>query len=134
MARQPELHLVFALPAARLHPRETPNGFAYQIALRMVVFDASGRESRLDTVRAFRTSQRLGAGAYLTEQLAMSVPAGNVRYSFVVEEPGAGSGHALTSQPLDVPPLAGAFAARSEERRVGKECVNPCRSRWSPYH
>ena len=22
----------------------------------------------------------------------------------------------------------------SEERRVGKECVNPCRSRWSPYH
>ena len=24
--------------------------------------------------------------------------------------------------------------ARSEERRVGKECVNPCRSRWSPYH
>ena len=25
-------------------------------------------------------------------------------------------------------------AARSEERRVGKECVQPCRSRWSPYH
>ena len=23
---------------------------------------------------------------------------------------------------------------RSEERRVGKECVQPCRSRWSPYH
>src|SRR3546814_19701104 len=23
---------------------------------------------------------------------------------------------------------------RSEERRVGKECVSPCRSRWSPYH
>src|SRR3546814_18190622 len=22
---------------------------------------------------------------------------------------------------------------RSEERRVGKECVSPCRSRWSPY-
>src|SRR3546814_19925508 len=32
-----------------------------------------------------------------------------------------------------------AFAAffrleRSEERRVGKECVSTCRSRWSPYH
>src|SRR3546814_9661817 len=30
------------------------------------------------------------------------------------------------------------FAARlkdrSEERRVGKECVSTCRSRWSPYH
>src|SRR3546814_7048208 len=28
-----------------------------------------------------------------------------------------------------------AFASwRSEERRVGKECVSTCRSRWSPYH
>src|SRR3546814_20315828 len=25
-------------------------------------------------------------------------------------------------------------AGRSEERRVGKECVSTCRSRWSPYH
>src|SRR3546814_20126505 len=27
-----------------------------------------------------------------------------------------------------------ARAGRSEERRVGKECVSTCRSRWSPYH
>src|SRR3546814_15925435 len=27
-----------------------------------------------------------------------------------------------------------AASARSEERRVGKECVSTCRSRWSPYH
>ena len=27
-----------------------------------------------------------------------------------------------------------AWAWRSEERRVGKECCTPCRSRWSPYH
>src|SRR3546814_7782475 len=26
------------------------------------------------------------------------------------------------------------FIARSEECRVGKECVSTCRSRWSPYH
>src|SRR3546814_19904011 len=26
------------------------------------------------------------------------------------------------------------FDYRSEERRVGKECVSTCRSRWSPYH
>src|SRR3546814_5589944 len=26
------------------------------------------------------------------------------------------------------------LAFRSEERRVGKECVSTCRSRWSPYH
>src|SRR3546814_14746274 len=28
----------------------------------------------------------------------------------------------------------GLAAGRSEERRVGKECVSTCRSRWSPYH
>src|SRR3546814_15565284 len=30
--------------------------------------------------------------------------------------------------------LQGGDALRSEERRVGKECVSTCRSRWSPYH
>src|SRR3546814_4007217 len=36
----------------------------------------------------------------------------------------------------DVCPAAGDHAEhrRSEERRVGKECVSTCRSRWSPYH
>src|SRR3546814_14526848 len=29
---------------------------------------------------------------------------------------------------------ASAAATRSEERRVGKECVSTCRYRWSPYH
>src|SRR3546814_6974969 len=28
----------------------------------------------------------------------------------------------------------GILNCRSEERRVGKECVSTCRSRWSPYH
>src|SRR3546814_13113235 len=30
--------------------------------------------------------------------------------------------------------LRGVPGHRSEERRVGKECVSTCRSRWSPYH
>src|SRR3546814_9396588 len=29
---------------------------------------------------------------------------------------------------------SGLNSNRSEERRVGKECVSTCRSRWSPYH
>src|SRR3546814_4824811 len=34
-----------------------------------------------------------------------------------------------------VQPMALAWGVlRSEERRVGKECVSTCRSRWSPYH
>src|SRR3546814_13759643 len=30
--------------------------------------------------------------------------------------------------------VRGVGGFRSEERRVGKECVSKCRSRWSPYH
>src|SRR3546814_18613090 len=30
--------------------------------------------------------------------------------------------------------MLSAYLKRSEERRVGKECVSTCRSRWSPYH
>src|SRR3546814_14223691 len=33
-----------------------------------------------------------------------------------------------------IPGIGKKTAERSEERRVGKECVSTCRSRWSPYH
>src|SRR3546814_13236876 len=49
----------------------------------------------------------------LTSKMLKGQPSGNV----IAEIPGSD-------------PKAG----RSEERRVGKECVSPCRSRWSPYH
>ena len=52
---------------------------------------------------------------------------------------GLGTVLGLAAAPLLVkliaPGLAGNSAElRSEERRVGKECEVPCRSRWSPYH
>src|SRR3546814_12086332 len=37
-----------------------------------------------------------------------------------------------TSQTVDL--MAFCRRVRSEERRVGKECVSTCRSRWPPYH
>src|SRR3546814_13750811 len=37
------------------------------------------------------------------------------------------------SRPRVMPMVLG-HEARSEERRVGKECVSTCRSRWSTYH
>ena len=40
----------------------------------------------------------------------------------------AGTGRGLWELRVDAKEI------RSEERRVGKECVQPCRSRWSPYH
>src|SRR3546814_20781294 len=36
-------------------------------------------------------------------------------------------------QPAEKPFMT-VILTRSEERRVGKECVSTCRSRWSPYH
>src|SRR3546814_16246825 len=41
------------------------------------------------------------------------------------------SGRATAAEPGE---CAGHACARSEERRVGKECVSTCRSRWSPDH
>src|SRR3546814_11380240 len=42
-----------------------------------------------------------------------------------------GSGPSVTAT---VPGKDTQSCKRSEERRVGKECVSKCRSRWSPYH
>src|SRR3546814_12176890 len=39
-----------------------------------------------------------------------------------------------TTKPKGTPVYKRILDLRSEERRVGKECVSTCRSRWSPYH
>src|SRR3546814_7334944 len=39
-----------------------------------------------------------------------------------------------TTAPSQGARMFGDARERSEERRVGKECVSTCRSRWSPYH
>src|SRR5213076_3471160 len=44
-----------------------------------------------------------------------------------------GSGSITVFGPLNLL-AAAANVQRSEERRVGKECYQPCRSRWWPYH
>src|SRR3546814_2339733 len=51
--------------------------------------------------------------------------------SFRADRRGGGSPACRALRQL-VPPRLD--APRSEERRVGKECVSTCRSRWSPYH
>src|SRR3546814_14211317 len=50
---------------------------------------------------------------------------------------GVASNLGMQRQPAAMPYAGGfelAVFPRSEERRVGKECVSTCRSRWSPYH
>ena len=59
-------------------------------------------------------------------QIAREMP----RARFMVAGiPTAGEEDVLVNLPASPPSLT-----RSEERRVGKECVSTCRSRWSPYH
>src|SRR3546814_2638127 len=51
----------------------------------------------------------------------------------VPDSPGADAA-ARAAQEAEAERQARAAERRSEERRVGKECVSTCRSRWSPYH
>src|SRR3546814_13208355 len=44
------------------------------------------------------------------------------------------AGQALGQLADDLLLVAAQLVERSEERRVGQECVSKCRSRWSPYH
>src|SRR3546814_3447146 len=71
----------------------------------------------------------VGNGAISADAIAMGALAGPY------------ADQAFTSGVLDPPPIASsgpvgrhavAWTSRSEERRVGKECVSTCRSRWSP--
>src|SRR3546814_17457296 len=74
---------------------------------------------------------------------AGSVPLQVVPLQGIVEVIDQGEQQMMTTPLVDRPSLnprertvAVAFGIwmRSEERRVGKECVSTCRSRWSPYH
>src|SRR3546814_5205888 len=99
------------------------------------------------------------AGAYWGAQTQRSIenfpfgpdermPIGIVHALAIVKQAAArvNRGHGLDSGLADAIEAAAAqviagrhddqfpLVIRSEERRVGKECVSTCRSRWSPYH
>src|SRR3546814_4476581 len=61
-----------------------------------------------------RTERKSGAIVLLNEAREPAL-----RYEFIFGWPSKWMGPSLN---------------RSEERRVGKECVSTCRSRWAPYH
>ena len=109
----PELHVVFAVPAERLHPMPSGTAFAYPLAMRMQLFDSASHRvaSEIDTVRVFRSSSPLGRGSFLTEQMVLRVPPGRYRYSFVIEEMSASSGEAVSNRAIEIPDLKAPFTA-----------------------
>src|SRR3546814_15630380 len=78
-----------------------------------------GKWGSLDSDTKFQWLTK-SAGSLVTDWLkrVRSVTGVPLRYLLVVEPHDDGFPH----------------FHRSEERRVGKECVSTCRSRWSPYH
>ena len=81
-------------------------------------------EIHWNTGNAGRTCLATGATLHLIEPLGFSLSEAQVKR--------AGLDY-WEHVDVRVWPSWEAFA-RSEERRVGKECSEPCRSRWSPYH
>ena len=75
----------------------------------------------------FETPKELSDKAYSVAEIARDsgkVKKGTNEVTKIIERGEA----ALVIMAVDVEP------PRSEERRVGKECLRLCRSRWSPYH
>src|SRR3546814_15605282 len=97
-----------------------PSYSAAEIAARFGLELRGDGETGISSVA---TLARAGAG-----QLAFLA---NPRYRNQLSESAAS---AVVMRADDAQGHAGTALVRSEERRVGKECVSTCRSRWSPYH
>src|SRR3546814_14330001 len=66
---------------------------------------------------------------------SVNAPSADIAYEFMNERLAElNDTYAKLAGRIGVPYLDLYAALRSEERRVGKECVSTCRSRWSPYH
>src|SRR3546814_20627925 len=93
------------------------------------------------------TARTLGLNEDLTEALCLAHDIGHPPFGHAGEDAleaaldahGGFDHNAHTLRTLMLlespyPLFRGLNLSRSEERRVGKECVSTCRSRWSPYH
>src|SRR3546814_17814361 len=88
-------------------PRAAAPAIPEQGTTHFVTVDAAGNVvSMTSTVESIFGSQLIANGYFLTNELT----------------------------DFDHAPTKDGVPTRSEERRVGKECVRTMRSRWSPYH
>src|SRR3546814_18653215 len=104
---------------------------------------ASGRGAIFlgEYARARQPFARIGeqtASVQVTSVLRASNRSFQVKWTESEYERGSQTGSsrwtAILTIVTKVPRTADDLRRRSEERRVGKECVSTCRSRWSPYH
>src|SRR3546814_10873510 len=93
--------------------------FKQKTAYEMRISDWSSDVCSSDLVRRRSHRHRHAAAAQLAQGILTLGCLGNASPSL---------------NTLDLKDSFGDGEFRSEERRVGKECVSTCRSRWSPYH
>src|SRR3546814_15738555 len=97
------------------------------------------RSTRTDTLFPYTTLFR-SSPVWPTRQADQHAVAAAAAYAAANALATRETPHAFRHRFLAVDPIAGTGVAvgaadiRSEERRVGKECVSTCRSRWSPDH
>src|SRR3546814_2071406 len=99
--------------------------FKQKTAYEMRISDWSSDVCSSDLARANR-GEDLGAAVEPVAEAALTEEAA----APVAEEAAA----PVAEETPAVEAAPAVDTARSEERRVGKECVSTCRSRWSPYH
>src|SRR3546814_14378622 len=100
-------------------------------------YDPVAKVHRFDLYRPWHSEHRELAGTRLVDhrrsRVRLATPSFELGAAFQIHR--ASSLHRLSGSPSSA--RKGTFAflamARSEERRVGKECVSTCRSRWSQY-
>src|SRR3546814_18855360 len=88
----------------------------------------------LDVLQCGGAANRMaGIGVAVVEQQIRRRLGAQALQQAVGDEAGA-ERQVAGSEPLGTGDHVRLDAERSEERRVGKECVSTCRSRWSPYN
>src|SRR2546426_6363375 len=96
------------------------------VTAKVLHVDLSARQTRVEEIPEVTIRKYLGGGALACHLLLRDMPAG-------VDPLGPDNMLVFMTSVINGLSLSGTnryTAARSEERRVGKEC----RSRWSPYH
>src|SRR3546814_9301872 len=92
--------------------------------LHVLRYKRDGLDALIDAINATGYGLTFGVHTRLDETVARvteRIQAGNVYVN-----------RNIVGAVVGVQPFGG--EGRSEERRVGKECVSTCRSRWSQYH
>src|SRR3546814_7056656 len=101
--------------------------FKQKTAYEMRISDWSSDVCSSDLIALARAPDLVEAGAHRLVDLLRRVG------FMVIAEPDMVRARELEVD-VDVAAIEFALVGRSEERRVGKECVSTCRYRWSPYH